>query len=178
MKLTTMIKPRVMTGDVDRVYPIYLNLEPNKVNGAVLIIPETIDEKLYTTLVKYGSLTTESQFGKVELGHTSTDGVSIKAVVSKVNLISDALEYMLALAKSIVQKGIQEDKGFTNIPRYDLDYSLKNIGIYIDDELLHDAPRLTRFPHSPFSTVMQDPRYLKMYQSAKLVPDGYEAEIN
>ena len=157
--------------DTEMVYPIYLSMEAGT-DGAVLVIREEVDEKLYNQL----RMTTETKIGKVELGRTKKDGVTLKIVVSKPNLISDALEQILIIARDVVEKGIQDDKGFNNNPRRDLQLSLEHIQLYFDDVVTANTPFLTRFPYTNYSTVSKNPRFINLYNRAKLIPDGYEAE--
>lgn len=171
MRVVLMTQILKYDKDTELVYPIYLSLDP-KQSGAVLVIQEVVGEKLYKQL----HMTTETKIGKVELGRTANDGVTLKIVVSKPNLISDALENILVIATDVVSKGISNDKGFKDNPRLDLNNSLQQIKLYFDDRVTMNIPYLTRFPYTRYSEVAKVPRFIKMFNDARLVPEGYEVK--
>lgn len=156
--------------DTVPIYTIYLEMDPVYKVGVLFCVEEYVDETMYNFLINNRRISSKGDRGRVEVGHTHRDGIGIKIATAKINYVADNIDYIIELARKIIEHGLQGDKGFTSQPRVDLKPAFKNILILEEPQVLMELPSLSMIPRNNVDMHLNDPFIRDAYSRSRLLP--------
>lgn len=180
MKINNKDKKKLIEAhksDTEQIYTMEMIIARNR--PALLIgVTELIDEKLYNVIKD--NLTSLTHRGKIEVGGLEEDrGVVLRMAFTSPESANIGVSTLLDVGHGITTSGVKEDKVLNPRPRPELTGSLSQVkGLLSDDfPILSNLVNLKNGYSRLNKMIVTDPMYARILNNARLVPQGYTADV-